>query len=240
LDVATIGATIEDDDPASIPFLRFTIEAQAIFDEWRGKLEHRLRSGELPTVMEAHLAKYRSLIPSLALLIHLADDGQGSVGLVPLRKAIRWGEYLETHARRIFAVAADTRLASARALSEKIIDGTLGIEFALKDVYRPGWAGLPDSAAAEQAVDYLVDLDWLRVHREPTRGAPRTRYFVNPKIAAPPQADGAKSAKSPAEPFPAPPSGSYGSPDVGQCAEKHGSTRQPTEEACEGGEETYL
>ena len=71
LDVAALGADASD----GIPFLRFSHEAQAMFDEWRAELEtQKLRSGE-PEVIEAHLSKYRSLAPSLALLFHLIDDG---------------------------------------------------------------------------------------------------------------------------------------------------------------------
>ena len=49
-----------------ISFLRFDDEAQAIFDEWRMKLEGRLRSTDLHPALESHLAKYRKLVPSPA------------------------------------------------------------------------------------------------------------------------------------------------------------------------------
>ena len=46
--------------------LRFAPEAQRLFNEWRTCLEQRLRNGELGPALESHLAKYRSLMPSLA------------------------------------------------------------------------------------------------------------------------------------------------------------------------------
>src|SRR5437868_1417108 len=57
------------------PYLRFDAEAQEMYDDWRNRLEHRLRSKELATApaFEAHVAKYRSLMPSLALVFHLLD-----------------------------------------------------------------------------------------------------------------------------------------------------------------------
>jgi hypothetical protein len=54
-----------------IPFLRFEQNAQAVFDDWRAKLEDKVRSGHEHPALESHLAKYRSLVPSLALLIAL-------------------------------------------------------------------------------------------------------------------------------------------------------------------------
>jgi hypothetical protein len=53
--------------------VRFDDEGQELFDAWRRILETRLREDSLHPMMEAHLAKYRSLVPSLALLIHLAE-----------------------------------------------------------------------------------------------------------------------------------------------------------------------
>lgn len=196
LDPATIGSEL-DDDADGIPFLRFDDEAQALFNEWRHVLEHRLRSGELHPVLESHLAKYRSLIPSLALLIHLADDGTGSVGSVSLGKAIAWGEYLETHARRIYHVAVNPDLAAALALAKKITQGDLSDGFALRDIYRRGWTGLSDRDDVKRAAELLCDLDWLSSRREETAGAPRTRFWINPKIHGLPGQPPDKTDKTP-------------------------------------------
>jgi len=71
LDPGAMGATQEEG--GAIPYLRFTGDAQDLFSEWRTELESRLRRDDLPPVLESHFAKYRSLIPALALLIRLAE-----------------------------------------------------------------------------------------------------------------------------------------------------------------------
>jgi putative DNA primase/helicase len=180
LDPATVGAASDGDD--EIPFLRFDSAAQDRFDEWRAWLEHRLRSDEDHPVMVEHLAKYRSLIPSLGLLCHLADGHSGPVGIDALERAIAWGQYLESHARRIFSAAVKPDTAEGIALAKKIVAGELPDEFALRDVYRNGWIGLGTSEAADRAVGLLLDLNWLVEVEEPTAGRPRTRYLVNPRI----------------------------------------------------------
>lgn len=75
LDPEHLGAKPDPGDPTSRPFLRFSPDAQERFDWWRERLERLLHSGDLHPTIESHLAKYRSLIPSLALLIHLAGEG---------------------------------------------------------------------------------------------------------------------------------------------------------------------
>ena len=97
---ATDLNALDPEDPGDLPYCRFDPEAQELFTEWRSELEHRLRRGEEHPALEAHLAKYRSLVPSLALLIHLADGGANPVTAESLVKGCAWAEYLESHARR--------------------------------------------------------------------------------------------------------------------------------------------
>ena len=63
-------ANLSTDDPVR---LRFDEDAQTLFYEWLAELENRVREDSLPPVLVSHLAKYRSLMPSLAGLFELAD-----------------------------------------------------------------------------------------------------------------------------------------------------------------------
>ena len=167
----------------SIPYLRFDGDAQEQFDEWREKLEIGLRSGKEHPTIESHLAKYRSLIPSLALLIHLADDlDGGAVTVSALGKAIKWGQYLESHARRIYGSIAQRSVVAASTLAGKILDCSLPAQFTLRDVYRHGWAGLSERSEAAAAVDVILDHDWLSVSMVDNGGRPKTVYHVNPQV----------------------------------------------------------
>jgi hypothetical protein len=70
-----VGAEVDQFEP--VPFLRFNADAQSLFSIWHRAHEIKLRSGELTPALESHLAKYRKLVPSLALINHLADSGSG-------------------------------------------------------------------------------------------------------------------------------------------------------------------
>jgi putative DNA primase/helicase len=169
----------EDDE---FPYLRFAPDAQSVFDDWLTKLEPRLRGDELAPAMESHLAKYRSLIPSLALLIHLADGGVAEISIPALERAIAWGVYLESHAHRIYASAVHSDVVAARCLAKKVTDGSLKDGFTVRDVYRPGWSGLATTEESQAAIELLIELDWLEVVEIPTPGRTRTEHRINPRI----------------------------------------------------------
>ena len=178
-----VALAAERDEFESVPFLRFGDEAQERFNDWRAELEPRLRSGSEHPAIESHLAKYRSLIPSLALLIHLVDEPDGGpVTLEALERAIDWGSYLESHARRVYGSIANPSSGAAKALAAKIEAGALQNGFTLRDVYRPGWSGLIDRSDAQAAVDVLIDHDWLASETIDTGGRPQTVYRINPHV----------------------------------------------------------
>lgn len=178
--VADVGAVQLDDE--DFPYLRFCPNAQELFYDWHLRLETRLRANVLAPAMESHLAKYRSLIPSLALLIHLADGGVEQIPVLALEKAIQWGEYLESHAGRVYASAVHSDVAAAQCLAKRIAEGVLDDRFTLKDVYRPGWTGLSTREDAQAAIEMLCDLHWLEAFEISTAGRKRTEHRINPKI----------------------------------------------------------
>lgn len=180
LDPASIGAQQDHDEdghPVGLPYLRFSAEALSHFQEWHEALEKRLRSGELHPALESHFSKYRKLVPALALLIHLADDGRGEIGEDATLKALAWAEYLETHAHRVYGAVTQVEVAAAKAILRRIERGDLQAPFTTRDVWRPGWAGLSDRALVVRALELLADYGHLTVEvdRE-TGGRPATRY----------------------------------------------------------------
>ena len=181
LDPAAIGATVED---GGIPYLRFDEAAQGLFSEWRADFEHRIRSGNDHAAFEAHLSKYRKLVPAMALLIHLADDPGRAIGEVSLLKSLSWAEYLESHARRAYASVTQAEAEGARALLNRIRRGEVPDPFGPRDVYLKHWAYLSDSEDTHKAVRLLCDLDYLREDRIETGGRPKLEYRINPKARA--------------------------------------------------------
>lgn len=172
-----------------IPYLRFTPEAQVRFDAWRAALESQLRqAGEHP-VLVSHLAKYRSLMPSLALLFHLVDCvAQGTGGPVSdaaAERAVRWTTYLEAHARRVYeSVTAGPKLAAAR-LAAQIQAGKLDNPFQARTARLRGWAGLTDPQEVKDAIAVLEEMHWLRAVEVPPTGKGGRRtvtYWINPAV----------------------------------------------------------
>lgn len=170
-----------------VPFLRFDQAAHQDFLGWRTDLERQLQSSELSPALEGHLAKYRKLVPSLALINHLADGGTGPVSHCALLKALAAAHCLETHARRIYGSASEAELAAGKAILKHIRNGALKDGFTARDVHQRGWAHLTEREHVGAGLGLLVDLDYLLISA-PSIGAlggrPKITYLVNPRCLA--------------------------------------------------------
>lgn len=179
--VERIAALDVPHEEGEISFTRFGPEAQEAFNTWRATLEHRLRNEPMAEVLEAHLGKYRSLVPSLALIFHLIDEqvAVSPVKVEHLNRAIAWTEYLETHARRVYSQALDPGMAAAIALADRLTE--LPEVFTARDIYRRCWAGL-DREHTEKALTVLLDYGQIvLVDGGRDTGRPSQPYRVNPK-----------------------------------------------------------
>ena len=175
--------------PGPVPMLRFASEAQPEFFSWFTAHELRLRGEGMAPALEAHLAKFRKLVPVLALILHLCDHPGGPVSRDALARALRWADYLESHARRMYAPVMASDDDAARLLARKIAAGELGDRFTARGVYKHEWAGLADPDRVRGACGVLERLGWLRRVEVGTPGRPREEFLVNPLIGRSPKAD---------------------------------------------------
>jgi hypothetical protein len=164
---------------------RFTEDAREEFVAWREQLELRLRSHELSPALEGHFAKYRKLVPALALINHLADGGKGTVGRAALRKALAFSLYLESHALRVYGAADMVELEAAEAILAHIKAGDLADGFTARDVHQRNWSNLTERHWVQAGLDLLVDCDYLAAttDRPSERGGRlKTTYAINPRM----------------------------------------------------------
>lgn len=168
-------------EPDGIPFLRFDPAALIEFQEWRKNLEQRLR-GELHPAIESHLSKYRKLIPSLALILHLANRGIGPVSKRATLQALAWGNYLETHMSRAYGSISQPAVTVAKAILKKIKRGDLKSPFTTTDVWRPGWTNLNDREQVLLGLQLLEDYNYLFLEKIETGGRPKILYSLNEAI----------------------------------------------------------
>jgi putative DNA primase/helicase len=182
-------------NPENPLHLMFSPEAQCFFQKWLTEwMNIELANEELDQSLLAHFSKYRSLMPSLALLFSLADGNLDTVGVEHSKQAADWCTYLKGHAERIYSVQADPYLSAARALKRRLEKGLLGDQegnFTIRDVYRSGWAGLSTPERARGALRKLEEYNWVRSTDGRSRmeraghingGRPSEIYIIHPKI----------------------------------------------------------
>jgi hypothetical protein len=186
-ELAVQTLTAEPSDEGG-PFLRLAVDAQELFDDWFAGLNRALRSGEFEhPALEAHFSKYKSLMPSLALIFHLCDmaDGKqaGPVSLTATERAAAWCDFLMRHAERIYGLGLRSTAIHARTLAGHLKKRDLPDPFTARELYRKGWAGLGTAKAVEEPLGLLEDLGWLRCVQMPADlGRPTVHYLINPRI----------------------------------------------------------
>ena len=195
-----VGAGSDRD--GDIPYLRFASDAQELYDTWRDELEHRLRGTELENTpaFESHIAKYRSLMPSLALLFHLIDladkairltdktDTSGSVSSVgdslehsegvsldAARLAAAWCEFLEHHACKVYSRELNPASEAAHTLAARIESGAVPDSISVREIYRNEWSGLSSAAVVQRALAVLEGAGWVRLEAGEGDGPGRPR-----------------------------------------------------------------
>jgi putative DNA primase/helicase len=184
LDFCHAGAYL--DEKSEIPYFHFDHEAQAIFYEWLTELEGKLRDSADEPIINEHLAKYRKLMPSLALIFHLIDlasnRSAGAVTIDCVERAAGWCDYLESHARRIYGSGINPAYQAARSLARKIQDGELRDHIDTREIYRKQWSTLKTKEEVEVACHLLIDAGWLREGTLSEGRKTKKCYFINPTI----------------------------------------------------------
>jgi putative DNA primase/helicase len=173
---------------------RFDDAAQALFVEWLVTFEVEIRGDTLHPAMISHLSKYRKLIPALALVFALIDtpDSGGVIHEAELIRALAMGNYLRSHANRLYAAAVTPETMGADTLLSKITagkltgsDGVTSNWFTPRQVAVKHWASLSSPADVRKAAEVLVDYDYLRREKGPKGalgGRPSERYLINPAV----------------------------------------------------------
>jgi hypothetical protein len=170
------------------PYIRLSVDAQAMFDEWYQDFMQERRRAETDTLesasLAAHFGKYPGLVGKLALILHVADaPGQREVSEDTMLKALGWVQYLTPHARRVYHATEHPETGAAELLLSRLKRGDLPAAFTARDIYRKGWHGLSKSEGTRKACQTLFDYGWLIELRPKgdTGGRPSdTVYAVSP------------------------------------------------------------
>ena len=149
--------------------------------------------------LESHLAKYRKLVPALALINHLADGGAGPIGEKALMPRARVRRIPRNSRSPRLRVRNRGEAATAKLICRRIRKGDLADGFAARDIRRKEWSGLTDNEAIKAGLELLADLDWIDAEDDrnggpaahglcdQSEGAPMSRLSGAPQDACSPK-----------------------------------------------------
>lgn len=160
--------------------LRFSLEAQALFNGWYVRHMRLIKNSGLHSALESHFMKMPQTIASLALLFELIEGGRESVGVEAITRALDWCEYLKSHAERFYGAAINAPLMGAKIIFER--RKKLPEPFTPREVRSKNWAGLDTTQAVMDALAVLTEHNILIGYEvaSDTGGRPSRRYVWRP------------------------------------------------------------
>lgn len=162
------------DDPRHA--LRFTAEAQELFNVWYTDHMQELRRNDVHPALQAHFMKMPQTIVGLALLFELIGGGRESVGVEATTRALGWANYLKSHAGRLYGAAINAPVMGAQLILER--KGRLPEPFTPREIVRKGWAGLGSIESVNDALTILSEHHLVISYEVSGEkgGRPSTRY----------------------------------------------------------------
>lgn len=164
-----------DDDTPKV--LRFSDDAMDVVKNYWNTFSADIQDEDLHPVVRSHLAKSPKLFGTIAAVFHLAENDDLVISKANAELALRWYLFLKPHVIRIYSGSTNAPIAAAKNLLRK--REKLEETFSIRDIRRKGWIGLKESKSIEQALEVLVDHNYLREvlpSISPARGRPTVRY----------------------------------------------------------------
>lgn len=171
--------------------LKFSTEAQALWDIWAAK--HVQKVNEATESNQAIYGKQAQHCAKLALLIHMMleldkddfreEDIESKIQPDALKLAFEWVTYLDSHIERIINFAEeDNEFYLARELLNRLKRLDLEDGFDAKFISDKGWAMFKKKEAREEALEKLVEHNYLLAFDEGTGTRPRLVYYLHPSL----------------------------------------------------------
>ena len=186
--VFEIFKKIEEIESGNIT-LRFSDDAQNLFNEWLSLLEKEIREQESPD-LESHLSKYRSLMPSLALIFYVIycisnDIELGEISSEATKLAIHWCSALKSHAQKVYAPVLSKELICAYELLKRISKGEIKDGDSVREIYRKGWSHLSNINDVIEGLKCLAEHSFIKLEERKSgsnKGAPSVIVKLNPAL----------------------------------------------------------
>jgi len=135
--------------------LNLAPESQVLFNIWYTEHMQEIRQGNIHQALQSHFMKMPQTIAGLALIFELVEGGRNNVGVESLTRALRWANYLKSHATRLYGAAINAAITGARLIHDR--RKKLPEPFTPREVRSKNWAGLDSTEAVNESLAVLLE-----------------------------------------------------------------------------------
>lgn len=165
----TLHAKQFNSDNETPLILHFSQKAQKLFIQWMENNQKLAHGDSITPALESYLLKLPKTIASLALLFEVIAGGEETVNEEAIIMSVKWAPYLMSHAERLYSQVHNQGLIGAHLILKR--KEKLKSPFNARTVQRKCWASLDTIDIIVQALEYLIEYEYLRSEVIPTTHA---------------------------------------------------------------------
>ena len=98
--------------------------------------------------------------------------------------ALKWVEFLEPHARKVYAEDASKEDLGMWQLSRKILGKSVNDYDSIRSIYRHKWPGLHNSEEVQNAISLLADYSWATTETIKNGPGQSIVIRINPEVCS--------------------------------------------------------
>lgn len=165
-----------------VPGLPFDKEAAEIFGNWSSWNKDRY-TGEKNNLLQNYYSKLSSFLIKLSAIAQMCMTGKAPVTEVAMKIGVRWMEYFESHALKLYLQKTNRHYRKSLELANRIVTDRVET-FRISDLQERLIPEVDNKEDHFNILRILIEMNWIRRESDKVGDSKITKYVVNPKVFA--------------------------------------------------------
>lgn len=160
--------------------MRFEKEAADIFGRWSSWNKERY-TNEKNNLLQNYYSKLSSFLIKLSAIAQMCLTGRSPVTEVAMKIGVRWMEYFESHALKLYLQKTNRHYRKSLELANRIVTDQVE-SFRISDLQERLIPEIDNKEDHFNILRILIEMNWIRRESDKVGESKIAKYVVNPKV----------------------------------------------------------